>query len=45
MHKLEFVLENKKRKILKDFDFCWFVRLFWFYGISTYVGYLMPNSF
>ena len=35
-------LRNVSRMSLKEFQF---VRLVGFYGISTFVGYLMPNPF
>ena len=37
----EMKIRGKKSKQSR-FYHCWFV-LFWFYGISTFVGYLMPN--
>ena len=45
------VLENIKKKNMKSSDdsiYSWIIchRLtFWFYGISNFVGYLMPNPF
>ena len=43
MHKPEIILENETLKNLWYFDgLVWFV---WFYGISTFVGYLTPNPF
>ena len=41
----ECIQENERYNILWDFD-GWLVGwLFWFYGISTFVGYLMLNLF
>ena len=35
---------DKKIKFLFFYNLVWF-GLVWFYGISTIVGYLMPNPF
>ena len=40
------ILGNKLTIVVRDFTGAWRVGwLFGFYGISTFVGYLMPNSF